>query len=134
MGAESPRISDAEWEVMEAIWALGPATPAQVIERVAASRGWNHRTVRTLLARLVEKGALQRDEDGARSVYLAAVDRDACVRDEGQNFLARVFAGDAKALLVHFAREAKLDADELQRLKALLDEKTRGEKPKEEGS
>ena len=56
MGREI-RISDAEWDVMEAIWGRGGATAAEVIGALADRRDWNHSTIRTMLARLVEKGA-----------------------------------------------------------------------------
>ena len=129
MGEETPRISDAEWDVMAVIWELGAVTPAEVIDRVATARGWNHRTVRTLLARLVEKGALRREGEGTRSVYRANVSRRRCVREEGRSFLKRVFAGDAASLLVHFARDAKIGPDDLEKLRKLLDEKTEEGKP-----
>jgi BlaI family penicillinase repressor len=121
MGEGTPRISDAEWDVMEVVWERGSVTPAEVIDRVAGPRGWNHRTVRTLLSRLVEKAALRREGAGARSVYRPAVSRSRCVREEGRSFLKKVFNGDAASLLIHFAREAKIDPDEIERLKKVLD-------------
>jgi len=129
MGEGMPRISDAEWDVMEVVWELGSATPAEVIDRVAGPRGWNHRTVRTLLSRLVEKQALRREGAGARSVYRAAVSRRRCVKDEGRSFLNKVFGGDAALLLIHFAQEAKIDPDDLERLKTLLAETTAEKEP-----
>ena len=48
------RISDAEWDVMEIVWSRGQATAADVIAALAKDRGWNHRTIRTLLGRLVD--------------------------------------------------------------------------------
>ncbi len=122
MGEGTPRISDAEWDVMEVVWERGSVTPAEVIDRVAAPRGWNHRTVRTLLSRLVEKRALRREGAGARSVYQAAVSRRRCVRDQGRSFLNKVFGGNAASLLIHFAQEAKIDPGDLERLKKLLAE------------
>jgi BlaI family penicillinase repressor len=122
MGERTPRISDAEWDVMEVVWELGSVTPAEVIDRVAGPRRWNHRTVRTLLSRLVEKRALRREGAGARSVYQAAVSRRRCVRAQGRSFLNKVFGGDAASLLIHFAQEAKIDPDDLERLKKLLAE------------
>jgi BlaI family transcriptional regulator, penicillinase repressor len=129
MGADTPRISDAEWDVMEVIWSRGVATPAEVIDRTAAARGWSHRTVRTLLSRLVEKGALRREGGGTRSIYRATVSRRRCVREEGRSFLKKVFGGDVTSLLVHFARDAKIGPDDLESLKRLLDEKSTGSEP-----
>jgi len=125
MGTGTPRISDAEWDVMDVVWRLGAVTPAEVIDRVAEARGWNHRTVRTLLSRLIEKGALRRERGGRRSVYRAAISRRRCVREEGRSFLNKIFGGDAASLLVHFARDAKIGPDDLDRLKRLLEEKSR---------
>ena len=50
------QISDSEWAVMEPIWQQGVCTAAEVINRLAATHDWNHSTIRTLLARLLEKG------------------------------------------------------------------------------
>jgi BlaI family transcriptional regulator, penicillinase repressor len=129
MGTDTPRISDAEWDVMDVVWRLGTVTPAEVIDRVAETRGWNHRTVRTLLARLIEKGALRRERGERRAVYRAAVTRRRCVREAGRSFLNKIFAGDAASLLMHFARDAKIEPDDVDRLKRLLDEKSKEGKP-----
>ncbi|WP_165226335.1 BlaI/MecI/CopY family transcriptional regulator [Aquisphaera insulae] len=127
MGEAESRITDAEWHVMEVVWAIGSATPAEVIDRVAEAQGWNHRTVRTLLSRLVEKGVLRREGDGTRSVYRAAVSRRRSVRELGSSFLKKVFDGDAASLLLHFAREAKLGPEELDRLKKRLAQERKGD-------
>ena len=129
MGESKPQISNAEWEVMEVVWALGPSTPAEIIDRVATGREWNHRTVRTLLSRLIDKGALRREEDGPRSIYRAAVSRRSCVREEGRTFLNKVFGGDATSLIVHFAKDARIPPEVIERLKRMLDEKTVEDEP-----
>jgi BlaI family transcriptional regulator, penicillinase repressor len=122
MGREV-RISDAEWDVMEAVWERGSATAAEVIEALADRRDWNHSTIRTMLARLVEKGALRYEVDGARYIYRAAVTRKRCVREESRSFVERVFGGDVGSLLVHYVQESKLEPKELEELRRLLDEK-----------
>ncbi len=129
MGEGTPRISDAEWEVMEVVWELGSVTPAEVIGRVAGPRGWNHRTVRTLLSRLVGTRALRRAGAGAQSVYRAAVSRRRCVRDEGRSCMNKVFGGDAASLLIHFAEEAKIDPEQVERLKKMIAETTVEDEP-----
>jgi BlaI family penicillinase repressor len=115
-------ISDAEWVVMDAVWARGTATAADVITDLAEVRGWSHRTIRTLLARLVEKGALNATEDGHRYVYTPAVTRPRCVRSESRSFLEKVFGGDVSSLLLHFAKESRMPAEKIERLKRMLDE------------
>ena len=117
------QISDSEWDVMEPIWAVGACTAAEVIRQLRATHDWNQSTIRTLLARLVEKGALAYDVDGSRYIYRAAVSRERCVRQESRSFLEKAFGGDVAALVAHFVEEASLDQDQIEQLRALLAKK-----------
>lgn len=114
------QISDAEWDVMEQVWGAGPCTAAEVIRGLRETHDWNHSTIRTLLARLVEKGALDYEVDGARYIYRAAVSRRQCVRQEGRSFLEKAFGGDVAALVAHFVEDASLDRNQLEQLRKLL--------------
>jgi len=121
-------ISDAEWLVMRVIWRLGKAAAADVIAELGKTQDWNHRTIRTLLGRLVEKGALATESDGHRYTYRPRVTQQKCIRAESRSFLNKVFGGDAKELLVHFAQEASITTDQIEELKRLLESKKgRGE-------
>ena len=113
-------ISDSEWDVMEPIWEAGACTAAHVIKRLEATHQWNHSTIRTLLARLVEKGALGYEVDGPRYIYRAAVSRRQCVRQKGRSFLEKAFGGDVAALVAHFVTEASLDIHQIEQLHQLL--------------
>ncbi len=127
------QISDAEWDVMEPIWKAGTesCTAADVIRQLRETHDWNPSTIRTLLARLVEKGALAYDVDGSRYLYRAAVSREQCVRQEGRSLLDKAFGGDVAALLTHFVAEASLDRDQIEQLRQLLAQK---KSPKEKRS
>jgi BlaI family penicillinase repressor len=118
-------ISDAEWLVMRVIWDRKAATAAEVIAALEGTTGWRHRTIRTLLARLVDKGALAAQADGNRYLYRPRVSRETCVRQEGRSFLKKVFGGDAAELLVHFVRGSDMTPEQIAELKRLLDEKQR---------
>ena len=108
---------------MEALWDRAPRTASEVAEAVRGSTGWADNTVRTLLTRLIGKGAVEarRGASGVRE-FLPAVKREDCVRAESLSFLQRVFRGAAKPLLAHFAENTRLSPDEVQELKRLLDE------------
>jgi len=127
------QISDAEWDVMEPVWKAGTesCTAADVIRQLRETHDWNPSTIRTLLARLVEKGALAYDVDGSRYLYRAAVSREQCVRQEGRSLLDKAFGGDVAALLTHFVAEASLDRDQIEQLRQLLAQK---KSPKEKRS
>jgi BlaI family transcriptional regulator, penicillinase repressor len=116
------KISDAEWNVMDAVWRRGSATAADIIDELAEPSGWSHRTIRTLLARLVEKGALHAAQQGHRYLYSPAVTRQRCVRSEGRSFLDKVFGGDVGSLMLHFAKESRMPAENIERLKRMLEE------------
>ncbi len=116
-------ISDAEWRVMQVVWGRKAVTAAEVIAALAPVTRWRHRTVRTLLARLVEKGVLTAEAQGNRYLYRPLVSRGKCVRSESRSFLNRVFGGDAADLLVHFVRHADISPEQITELKRLLDEK-----------
>ena len=117
-------ISDAEWTVMQVLWDLKQATAGDVIERLEGATDWNHRTIRTLIRRLVDKGLVLHTVEGQRHLYRPAASRQSCVRDEGRSFLTRVFQGDISSLLTHFAREAGLSRDKIDELRTLLDDDT----------
>lgn len=119
---ERTTTSDAEWIVMQAVWDLGKPTAAEVIKQLSDSTEWNHRTVRTLLVRLVEKGFLERVHSGSPTRYKALRSRNACIRDEGMSFLKRVFRGDMNSLLMHFGKQSKLGKDKIEQLRRLLEE------------
>ena len=119
-----PTISDAEWDVMNVLWSAdSPLAAADVVSRLAGSRHWSPRTVKTLLNRLINKGALAYDAQGKRYLYRPRVPRDQCVREETRSFLSRVFANAPGPMLLQFVAQARLTPEEIEALKRLLDKK-----------
>lgn len=117
------RISESELAVMEALWASAPATAADVIDRLAPARDWSAQTVKTLLARLVAKGAVAAQQDGRRYLYEPLVEREVYVSRDVQRLVDRLFGGRVAPLVAHLAeREALTPADiaEIERLLAEL--------------
>lgn len=119
--AGGPGISDAEWEVMAELWRRAPRSSAELAAALEGRTGWHPKTVQTLLGRLVKKGCVAYDSEAGRYLYRPAISRRAAVRAEGRTFLDRVFGGDAAELLLHFAGEAELTAEEAAELRRLLD-------------
>ena len=111
---------------MEALWENSPQTASAVASAVHKSTGWAQNTVRTLITRLVEKGALEIvDPQVQPRSFKPAVERELCVQAESASFIDRIFRGASKPLLVHFAQNAQLTAEEARELKKLLDESIR---------
>lgn len=125
--SSKPQISDAEWEVMKVVWDRQPVTAAAVVDRLVREHRWSPRTVRTMLARLVAKGAVDYRAEGKRYLYRARITREASVRRESRSFLSRVFNGAAAPAVLHLLSHCdveefkKLSPAELARLRQLLD-------------
>jgi len=119
----SERIGEGEQAVMEVLWAAdGPLTAADVAERISASRGWSERTIKTMLARLLAKGALAHQEEGRRYLYRPAVARADFARRESRRLADRLFGGRAAPIVAHLAADQGLSADDIAELEALLKE------------
>lgn len=121
--AQVPRISDAEWAVMEIIWQEHPVTALQVVQKLASARQWQDQTIRTMLRRLIDKGAVAYKAEGKVYYYEPAVSREQCVRVESRSFIERVFGGAAKPLLVRMVQDADLSREDIAELKKLLAKK-----------
>ena len=121
--AQPPRISDAEWQVMDVIWSGAPIAAQEVVDALSPRSGWNPRTIKTMLNRLVKKGALRFEAEGKRYIYRPAVSRETCVRIESRSFMQRVFGGDVGPMLAHFVEDARLTPEQVRELRKLLDRK-----------
>jgi BlaI family penicillinase repressor len=120
-----PQISDSEWNVMKIVWESGPLTAGQIVQAMEGQTDWHPRTIKTLLSRLVKKGAVAMEEDGKRYLYRAKVTREACRRYEARSFLSRVFDGAVAPALVHFLKQSDLSREELEELKKILEREGR---------
>lgn len=121
--AGTPRISNAEWEVMAVVWQRRRVAASDVVAALADRTGWHARTIKTMLSRLVKKGALNFEREGKRYLYRPRVSRQQCIREESASFLQRVFGGQVEALLEHFVENAQLSPEQYDELRRLLDQK-----------
>ena len=117
----SNRVSEAEKIVMDVLWQESPLTSLDVVERLA-SQGWNEKTVKTFLNRLVKKEVVSFVKDGRRYWYSPAIERETFLAQESEGFLDKVFKGNMKELLATFVQNKQLSEQELRYLKDLLDE------------
>jgi len=114
------RISEGEQAVMEVLWAESPLTATEVAERIPDERGWSERTVKTMLGRLLTKGALVHEEDGRRYLYRPAVERADYTMRETRKLVDRLFGGRAAPLVAQLAANEGLTPQDIAELEALL--------------
>lgn len=119
----APKVSPAEWEVLNVLWTRSPLTVPEVCEGLAGQQEWHPKTVGTFLTRLAQKGVLTVERQGKVNLYTPAVSRDECVRVESETFLKRVFRGASAPMLLHFVEQANLSPEEISELQKLLKNK-----------
>ena len=116
-----PRISDSEWDVMKIVWRDEPCQAQVVIDALAEPNEWSASTVKTLLNRLLRKGALKHEKNGKSYVYASAFSEAQCRAAATESFVGRVFDGAFSPLLAHFAgSRKKLSAEDIAELENLL--------------
>ncbi len=121
------KLTDAEWKVMSVVWEQPPTSARTVLDAVGDDTGWAYTTVKTLLDRLVEKGALTATIERNTSRYSPSITRKAARRSAVRGLVDRAFEGGFAPLVSHLVSEQKLsaaDRAELRRWLAELDGKT----------
>src|SRR5690349_20791756 len=104
--AKKIQISAAEAQVMEALWREDrPLTPEEIIAATAKANDWGPGTVRTLITRLLRKGALLGGRQEGGYFYRPLISRAEYVRSESQMLLDRVFAGQVAPLVAHLVTQ-----------------------------
>ncbi|MDP3801292.1 BlaI/MecI/CopY family transcriptional regulator [Brevundimonas sp.] len=96
-------VTEAESAVLAAIWARGPLSFASLIEEVKAGQPWADATIKTLLHRLMQKGAVKSVKEDGRQRYHAVIDRQTWVEGEVQDLLDRLFDGKPDRLVALLA-------------------------------
>jgi len=115
-----PKISESEWLVMKVIWDENPITSNRIVEILSDSTSWNPKTIKTLLSRLVKKGAVGHDNEGRSYLYYPLIEEEVLVKAESQSFLKRVFRGALKPMIATMVESEELSAEEIEELKSLL--------------
>ena len=119
-------ISDAESRVMEVLWQQAPRSAEEVGLALQPVEDWSLGTVKTLLSRLVKKGAVAAQPEGRRYLYRPLTSRDDYVLAESSGLLDRLFGGRVAPLVAHFSERQRLADDDIDQLRRLVEEWDRG--------
>jgi BlaI family penicillinase repressor len=121
-GKQSVSISEAESVVMQVFWARGDLPTEDVVAALESHGKWQEATVKTLLNRLLKKGALRARKDNRRYVYSPVLTRDEWLATESHGFIDRLFGGRVAPLVSYFSQQKKLSKKDLEDLKRLIKE------------
>lgn len=115
-----PRISDAEYEIMKAIWENEPLTAAEIVS-IVDNETWNENTIRTMVNRLLKKGAIGYEKNGKAYIYHSLISSAEYKKFEGMSFLKKIYGGSISAMFASLVSEDDISKDELNDLKELLE-------------
>jgi predicted transcriptional regulator len=115
-------ISEAESILMEVLWQRSEATAEELLEAVAEQTDWQRGTVKALLNRLLNKGAISAEREGRRFRYRPVLKREDYLSEQSRSLIDRLFDGRVAPLVAHFSEQRALSEADLEELKRLIRE------------
>ena len=119
-------LADREADLMEVLWDHGPSTVAEVRERLKADLAYN--TVLSILRTLESKGYVIHEEEGRAHRYKAKIERESARHSALRQLSTKLFKGSVALLLTSAVADKELSAEEIKRIRQLLDERAKGGK------
>lgn len=113
-------ISQSEFEVLAAVAEQVPANAEQVVERLNRQKPWHEKTVKTLLNRMVNKGALSFEKQGRQYWYTPLLTPNEYRISQSTSLISRLFAGRVAPLVAGFAKQQPLAQQDIDELKQLI--------------
>lgn len=117
---DEPKLSDAELELMAVLWADSPLAASAIADRAPESRDWSLTTVKTMLSRMVDKGAIAAQAQGRRFLYRPLVEREAVAGAQAGRLVDRLFGGRVSPLVAHLAERGDLTDEDLAELERIV--------------
>ena len=114
-------ISDAEVEVLKQLWTEAPLSAQDIIERMEQGGNAHPKTIKTLINRLLTKGALRFKEDNRKYLYFPVVKKTDFYRLKTESFLNKFFDGELSPLVSFFSSQKKLSDKQIEELRQLID-------------
>jgi len=115
------KLFEAEWKLMEVVWANEPVTAKQLSILASEQIGWNKNTTYTIIKKLIDKNVIMRSEPNFMCTSL--LKKDDAVKAETSSLIDRVFAGSKRAFFAAFLEDENLSEDEIAALKAMIEKK-----------
>lgn len=117
-------ISNAEMKVMNHIWKAGEMVTVPDMVTILNEEGeeWAYQTVATFLRRLEAKGFLATTKQGKKLCYFPLISKEQYEKNEAEGFIESKFGGSLKNFLVAFRGSEKIGKNDIEDLKAWLDE------------
>jgi predicted transcriptional regulator len=120
--SKSVTLTEAELRLMDVLWQQGPSTVQQVLEALPKKSQLAYNSVLTTIRILEKKGYARHIKDGRAHVYRPLVERAEATRSEIRHLAQRFFKNSHEMLVLNILEDRGVDADELKRLRQLMQE------------
>lgn len=120
MARKQSKISEAEMQLLQLLWDESPLGATELADRASGDRGWTLTTVKTLLSRLVAKGAITAEPQGRKFLYVPAIERDDVAASQARGLIDRLFGGRVSPLVAQLAEQKQLHEQDIAELEALI--------------
>jgi len=121
------QISESEWLVLRCLWKQSPLEIKDILAMLREETGWNANMVRAMVVRLQEKGAIGAEKQSRFYRYYPLADETACVRQETESFLKRVYEGSPVKMIAALTGSGRLSREDCREIEALLQRMKDGE-------
>lgn len=118
---KSATLTEAELRIMNVLWEKGSGTVHEVLETLPGDPPLAYNSVLTIIRILETKGYVKHVKDKRAHVYIPKVDRDDARRFEVSHLVSRFFGNSHEQLLLNILEEQSIDAEEVARLRQLLE-------------
>jgi len=122
------RPTDAELSILRVLWQQGPSTVRQVYEILSQEREIGYTTILKLMQIMNEKGLVERDESERTHIYHPKFTEEQTQQQLVSDLLVKAFGGSASQLVMQALSAKPATADELARIRQLLDKLEGGKK------
>jgi BlaI family transcriptional regulator, penicillinase repressor len=102
------KLTDAEWQIMKALWEGWPASARDIAQRLPADVNWAYTTIKTMLSRLAEKKAVKETKSGNVGLYEPLLTRQNAQRNALKSLVNQAFDGAFGPLMHFLVAEQKL--------------------------
>jgi BlaI family penicillinase repressor len=127
VASDETRISEAEWDLLEALWQRRRSTARELADDLRPTRGWARTTVNTMLDRMAAKGLVSVRRVGNVQEYEPKLEAGDARRSAWRRFVEQAFGGAVAPALQFIASDAKLTSRQKAALRRLLEEEARDE-------
>jgi BlaI family transcriptional regulator, penicillinase repressor len=126
MAAKQSDLSPAQREIMEIVWERGEVTVHEVRHILSRTRKVARNTVRTLVERMEDKGWLKHRVQGRTFLYMSTRPRHDTIGQKVREIVETLCGGSPETLVTALLDYRGLRADELKRIRQLLDQAQAG--------